>query len=152
MADDFEELDYDKISAIIDKRDAQEKVAKKKKRDAITIIMAVLSFGALAMLIAAWVAIEYASPEREMKFMTSFFSVHFGTPTSIRLRWNNSLVYLAYVFMLISLGMSLIAFVLNTLGMKRVGKKSKISVFLLGGVAVVAFFFFMLNFWSVVFR
>jgi len=148
---DSEELDYEKITAIIDKRDADEKAAKKKKRDMVTTVMAILSFAALAMLIAAWVAIEYASPEREMKFMTSFFTVHFGTPTSIRLRWNNSLVYLAYVFMLISLGMSLIAFVLNTLGMKRIGRKSKISVFILCGVAVVAFFFFMLNFWSVIF-
>ena len=149
---EFDDLDYDKITEILNKRDEEEKRAllKKKKnlRGSLATILSVIPWFIMA---AVWVLIETASPGREMRFITTFFNVHFGAEPLARAGWNTTLIYVAYVLMLISLGLCLIAFTINILGKKREGEKIKISVFVIGGITIVAFIFFMINFWSVIF-
>jgi len=148
---DFEDLDYDKITELLNKRDAEEKQGLKKKRDWVAISATILSLAAWIIMIAVWVIIEYASPEREMLFMTTFFNVHFGAVSSVRTRWNMDLVLIAYILMIVALGLCLISFVLNTMGMKRKGKKPKISIFLIGSITIIVFVMFMINFGPMIF-
>jgi len=150
--DEFDDLDYDKITELLNKRDEEEKrAALKKKKSLRGSLATILSLIPWLLMLAVWVLIETASPGREMRFITSFFSVQFGAEPLARAGWNYSLVYIAYVLMLISLGLCLIAFTINILGKKREGEKLKISVFIIGGIIIVAFIFFMINFWSVIF-
>ena len=149
---DFNDLDYDKITEILNKRDEEEKrAALKKKKSLRGSLVTILSLIPWLIMIAVWVVVDMAAPGREMMFITSFFSVQFGAEPLVRSGWNTTLIYLAYVLMLISLGLCLIAFTINILGKKREGEKTKISVFVIGGITIVAFIFFMINFWSVIF-
>ena len=149
---DFNDLDYDKITDLLNKRDEEERqAALKKKKNLKASLATTLTLVPWVIMIAVWVLIETASPGREMRFITSFFSVQFGTEPLARGGWDYTLVYIAYVLMLICLGMCLIAFTINLLGKKREGEKLKISVFVIGGITIVAFIFFMINFWRVIF-
>jgi len=149
---DFDELDYDKITDLLNKRDEEEKNArKKKKKDWKIRMVSILSLSAFCIMAAVWVVLEVAAPEREMRFITSFFSVQFGAETVVRAKWNYSLVYVAYVLQLVSLGACLIASALNVLYVKVKEGKYKISIFIISGITIIAFIFFIANFWPVLF-
>jgi len=150
---DFDDmdLDYDKITELLNKRDEEEKKELEKKKKLRVGLATTLTLIPWVLMSAVWVLIETASPGREMMFITTFFNVHFGAEPMVRPAWNYSLVYAAYVLMLISLGLCLIAFTINILGKKREGEKIKVSVFIIGGITIIAFIFFMLNFWQVIF-
>ena len=149
---DFDELDYDKITELLNKRDEEEKKEReKKKRDWKSSMATILSLTAFCIMFAVWVVLEAAAPEREMRFITSFFDVRFGTAPLVRERWNYALVYVAYVLQLVSLGTCLIAFVINHFHVKPKLGKYKISVFVIGAITIVAFIFFIIRFSSVIF-
>ena len=151
MAD--EGLSYDQIDALLNKRDEEEKKDRRQKKDFISRMATILSLGAWAIMIAVWVVLDMASPERGMRFTQTFFEVHFGTDSAaiMRTRWDYTLVYAAYVMMLVSMGSCAIAFLLNKMRMKRKGDKYKKSIFVIGGITVIAFVFFMIRFWRVLF-
>jgi len=149
---DFDELDYDKITDLLNKRDEEERLAReKKKKDWRSILASVLSFAAFGLMAAVWVVLEAGAPEREMRFITTFFNVHFGAETVIRATWNRSLIYVAYVLQLISLGSCLIASVLNILYIKPKYGKYKITIFIISGITITAFIFFIVQFWRLIF-
>ena len=149
---DFDELDYDKITDLLNQRDEEERRAKqKKKKDWKSVFASVLCIVAFCIMAAVWVLLEMAAPEREMRFITSFFNVHFGAVSVIRTNWNYGLVYLAYVLQLLSFGSCLISSVLNVLYIKPKYGKYKIAIFIISGITVVAFIFFMINFGAVIF-
>jgi len=145
------ELDYDKITELLNKRDEEEKKDRRQKVDWVGRFATILSLCAWGIMIAVWIVLETASPERDMKFITSFFDVQFGTAPSVRTRWNYSMVYTAYILMLVSLGTCVIAFFLNKMRMKRKRDKYKKSIFIIGGITIIAFIAFMIRFWSVLF-
>ena len=150
---DFDELDYEKITEILNQRDEEERRARlKKKKDWRSILASVMSLVALCVMVAVWVVLEAAAPEREMRFITSFFDVQFGTAPSVRARWDYALVYIAYVLQLVSLGTCLIALVINFFHVKEKEGKYRISVFIVSGITIIVFVFFMLRFGSIVFQ
>jgi len=149
MAD--EGLSYDQITDLLNKRDADEKKDRRQKKDAVSRMATILCLGAWAVMIAVWVVLETASPDREMMFINSFFEAQFGVAGQGRARWNYTLVYTAYILFLVSLGACAIAFVLNKMRMKRKGDKYKISIFVIFGITVVAFVFFLIQHGSVIF-
>jgi len=151
MAD--EGLSFDQIEALLNKRDNDEKKDRRKSKDFIGRLTTILSLGAWAIMIAVWVVLEMASPEKGMRFTQTFFEVHFGvdSASSMRARWNYTLVYAAYVMMLVSMGSCIIAFLLNKMRMRRKGDKYKKSIFVIFGITVIAFVFFLIRFWSVLF-
>ena len=152
---DFDDLDYDKITELLNKRDEEERLAAlKKKKNARGTLLTVLSFIPWVIMIAVWILIETASPDREMMFFRTFFDVHdqhFSVDPFFRHSWNYGLIYTAYVLMLVSLGLCLIAFTINILGKRREGEKIRISVFIIGSITIIAFIFFIINFWYVIF-
>jgi len=149
---DFDELDYDKITDILNKRDEEERKERgKKKKDWKQILASSMSLIALAIMAAVWVVLEAAAPEREMKFITTFFNVHFGAQTVIRHSWNYTLLYVAYVLQLVSIGACLISSVINIMHIKPKYGKYKITIFVISGVTLIAFTFFLIRFASVLF-
>ena len=150
---DFNDLDYDKITELLNKRDEEEKKERRKKKDWISRLTTILCVCSWVILIAVWVVLETASPERGMRFTQTFFQVHFGVDASAatRTRWNYTLIYVAYVSQLICLGSCAIALLLNKMRMKRKGDKYKISIFVVGGITIIAFIVFLIRFGSVIF-
>ena len=150
---DFNDLNYDKITELLNKRDEEEKKDRRKKKDFIGRLATILCLGAWAIMIAVWVVMESASPDRGMRFTQTFFEVQFGTDsaTAMRTRWNYTLVYAAYIMMLISMGACAVAFVLNKMRMRRKGDKYKISIFVIGAITIIAFISFLIRFGSVIF-
>ena len=144
-------LNYDQITKLLNKRDEDEKKDRRQKKDLVSRMATILSLGAWAVMIAVWVVLETASPDREMMFINTFFEAHFGVAGVGRSRWNYTLVYAAYILFLVSMGACAIAFVLNKMRMKRKGDKYKISIFVIFGITVVAFVFFLIQHGSVIF-
>ena len=144
-------LSYDQITDLLNKRDADENKDRRKKKDAVSRMATILCLGAWAVMIAVWVVLETASPDREMMFINSFFEAQFGVAGQGRARWNYTLVYVAYILFLVSLGACAVAFVLNKMRMKRKGDKLKISIFVIFGITVVAFIFFLIEHGSLLF-
>ena len=151
----FDDLDYDKITELLNKRIEEERLAVLKKKKSVRgALLTVFSLIPWVIMIAVWILIEIASPDREMMFFTTFFDVHdqhFTVDPLFRHNWNYGLIYAAYVLMLISLGMCLIVITVNILGKRREGEKIKASVFVISSITIVAFIFFIINFWPVIF-
>jgi len=149
---DFDELDYDKITDLLNKRDEEEKrELEKKKKDWKSILATLLSLIAFGLMAAVWVVLEAGAPEREMRFITTFFNVHFGAESVIRATWDKTLLYVAYVLQLISLGTCLIASVLNIMHIKPKYGKFRITIFIISGITICAFTFFLVRFGSLIF-
>jgi hypothetical protein len=145
------DLDYDEIMALINKRDAEEKKQKKKKTNWIRSAANIMSLCAWCIMFAVWVLVESAAPAKERVLFTSFFNVKFGSGRTINTQWDYTLLYIAYVLMLISLGICLIGFVLNRTWVMKQGGKYSISNFIIGGITIVSFIMFLINFSSMLF-
>jgi hypothetical protein len=145
------DLDFDKLTELLSKGDEEEQQKKKKKTDLIGSTATILSIVAWVIVLAVWLVLEAAAPERERRFITSFFDVQFGTAPSIRARWDYTLVYVAYVLMLASMGICAIAFVLDRFRVRHKTGKYKKSIWVIGGITVVAFVIFLIRFGYVLF-
>ena len=150
---DDERLDYDSIVEILKNNYEEGERERRKRVDWVSRMATILSLCAWGIMIAVWVVLDSASPERGMLFTQSFFQVHFDTDavSALRTRWNYPLVYAAYILMLVSLGTCAIAFIMNKMRMKRKTDKYKKSIFIVGGITIIAFVAFMIRFWSVLF-
>jgi len=143
-------LSYDEINNIVNKRDEEEKKDRRQKIDWVSRMATILSVLAWLVMIAVWVVVDTASPDRGMRFTQTFFDVHFGVDASTgqRTNWNNNLIFIAFVLQIVSIGTCLIAFLFNKMRMKRKSDKYKMSIFIIGGITIVAFIAFIIRFWS----
>ncbi|MCL2663217.1 MAG: hypothetical protein FWE83_07800 [Oscillospiraceae bacterium] len=150
---DNEGLSYEQITDILDQNEKEKKKDRRQRRDIVTRMATILSLCAWATMIAVWVVLELASPERGMLFTQTFFQWHFGTDATgaIRARWDRQLVYLAYVMMLVSFGTCVFAFLFNKMRMKRKSDKYKKSIFVIAGITLIAFVAFLIRFGSMLF-
>jgi hypothetical protein len=144
------DLEYERLTELLKQGDEEEQ-GKKKKKDWIGSMATILSIVAWVIVLAVWLVLEAAAPERERRFITSFFDVQFGTAPSIRARWNYTLVYVAYILMLVSIGICAIAFVLDRFRVRKITGKYKKSIWVIGGITVVAFIVFLIRFGYVLF-
>ena len=150
-----DELDYEKITELLNKRDEEEKRARaKKKKDWRLIVAYTMSLIALFVMGTVWVILETAAPDRDMMFFRTFFTVHdqhFTVDPSFRHTWNKSLLYAAYVMQLVSLGACLIASTINILHIKPKYGKFRITIFIISGITITAFVFFLIRFMNILF-
>jgi len=153
MSGDKKGLSYDVITELLNKRDAEEGKNRRRKADWVSKMATILSFCAWCIMLVVWVLYETASPETGMTFTQTFFLEHFGTDATevMRTRWNNTLLYAAFFLMLVSMGTCVFAFLMNKMRMKRKTDKYKISIFVIGGITVIAFVAFVVRFWSMLF-
>jgi len=152
---DLNDLDYDKLTELLEQRDREEAEERRRKKkfnaDSIPTIMGLI---VLCVMTAVWVMLEVAAPDRDMMFFRTFFDVHdqhFTVAPVFRERWNFPLVYTAYIMQLASLGACVIAFVINYTRVKSKSGKYKITVFVASGVTIAAFTLFLVRFWNVLF-
>jgi len=144
------ELSFEMVNELINKRDAEEKKDRRKnKPDTLSRMATILSLGAWGVMLAVWVVVDMASPQSE--FFWQSWARSQGHETILRTRYNFTMVNTAYILLLISIGMCLVAFVFNKMRMRRKGDKYKKSIFVIGGITITAFVFFMINFWRILF-
>ena len=152
---DLNDLDYDKLTDLLEQRDREEaEERRRKKKNRMDSIPTIISLIVLCVMIAVWVMMEVAAPDRDMMFFRTFFDVHdqhFTVAPVFRERWNFSLVYTAYIMQLASLGACFFAFLINYTRVKNKGGKYKISVFIAGGITIIALVAFVIRFWNVLF-
>jgi len=148
---DDKDLSYNKITEFLNKEEEDSKKERRKKPDWVSRMATILSLSAWTIMLAVWVVLEAASPDREMMFINTFFNAHFGTAGFGRARWDYSLVYTAYILLLVSLGTCVVAFLFNKMRMKRKSDKYKTSIFVIGGITIIAIIAFMIRFWSMLF-
>jgi hypothetical protein len=148
---DSNDLDYNAITEFINRSSGEDPNERRKKKDWICNMSTILGLSVWVILIAVWALLEMASPEIEFGFLASFGRVHFDMEPVLRRRWDYALVYVAYVLLLISMGTSVIAFLFNRMRMKRKGDRYKKSIFVVGGISVIVFVFFLIRFSYVLF-
>ena len=152
---DLNDLDYDKLTELLEQRDREEaEERRKKKKFRVDSLPTIMSMIALCIMTAVWVMMEVAAPDRDMMFFRTFFDVHdqhFTVAPVFRERWNFTLVYTAYIMQLASLGTCVIAFLINHTHVKSKGSKYKISVFVASGITIIALTLFVIRFWNVLF-
>jgi len=152
---EFDELDYDKISDMLNKRDEEEKKEREKnKKDWRLILAYTMSLIALFIMATVWVVLEAAAPDRDMMFFRTFFTVHnqhFTVDPLFRRSWDKTLLYIAYVLQLVSLGACLIASTFNILHIKKKYGKFRITIFIISGITLTAFIIFLIRFSSILF-
>jgi len=145
-----EDLGYEELVEFFNDK-AEKDNERRKRKDWITKLPVILSLVVWSFLITVWMLLEQASPEVEWAFLAGFGRVVFGMEPVLRLHWNRTLVYIAYIFLLVSMGTCAIAVIINKLRMRRKEDRYKKSVFIVGGISVVAFVAFIIRFGSLLF-
>ena len=144
-------LDYDQLVELIkEKKEEDEKKDRRKGINWVSVIATVLSLAAWVIMLAVWYVLDTAAPAREYGWL-SFFAVNFDTTLPYRTRWNYSLVYLAYILMLASLGACAISILLGRMRKKRKTDRINKSVYIIAGITVIGFIVFLFRFWYVLF-
>jgi len=143
-------LSYDAITDILNKRDEEEKKDRRQRTDWVTRMATILSVLAWLVMITVWVLVDTASPDRGMRFTQTFFEVHFDVDAAAgqSSRWDNNLIFIAYLLQIVSIGTCVVAFLFNKMRMKRKSDKYRLSIFIIGGITIVAFIAFLIRFWS----
>lgn len=143
MADDG--LDFDTLAAIVQQANKEEdKSERRKKRDLLTILPVVLSLLSFVVVIAVWFIWDMANP---YPTGTSWaWLTFFGLQPQEGLRWPRRPINIAYIMLIASMVMCVIAFICNIRRMKRKGDKYSVSVFLVGAIALVTFVSFLVQF------
>jgi len=152
---DDNDLDYDQLTVIMkEKEEGKEEGNKnkdrRKKANWVSVMATVLSLTAWAIMIAVWVILDTAAPDRQYGWL-SFFTVNFDTAPSYRTRWNYNLVYVAYILMLASLGACAVSIILGRMRKKRKGDKINKPVYVIAGITVIGFIAFIFHFWYALF-
>ena len=119
---------------------------RRKKSDWIVMMATILSIISWAVVIAVWFVLEAASPDREMRFVTSLMQVHFDSPVHIREQWDAAMLPMAFLLLIVALAFCIAAFVFNKLRMRRKTDKYRKSVFIIGGITIIGIVAFLIRF------
>lgn len=141
VADD--KVDYNAIADILDiakKEDGE----RRKKRDLITQLPSILALISGTLVFAVWLIWNYANPNPPGANWgwLSFFGDY-----TVQIRpWPRVLVNIAYIMLLISVGLCIIAHALDRMRMKRKTDRYSWSVFFIGALAVITLTVFLVQF------
>lgn len=140
MADN--DLSYENIVEILSEAEqAEKKSERRRKRDLLTVMPAILSAVSFVSLIAVWIILDRAAPPRYYGWLTLF-----GEYTQEETPWSSVLVNISYIILIVSMTMCVAAFICNRMRMRRQGDKYMISVFLVGAITLVALVAFLVTF------
>ena len=146
MRDD--EFNYENLKRVMDKEENKgRRQNRRKKRDIITKMPTILALAVWVILLAVWAVLDQAAPDREHRLMRTFIDVNnLGTPAPLRTWWDRPLVYVAIMLLVASIGICATAFVFSKFRMRRKTDKHRVSVFLVGGIAIIALIVLILLF------
>lgn len=138
-------------TVVLFKKNVQELRNRRRKKDWVTWMSSIMTIVAWMTMLAVWITIDAASPEIEWSFLAGFGRVHFGMEPVLRDTWDFALVYIAFILLVASIVMSIIALVFNLLRKRRKTDKIKKSIIVTGGITIVILVFFLMNFHRVLF-
>lgn len=136
------DISYEAIVELIRKEEIKAN-DRRKKRDWIAAMPSVLSYISGTMLIAVWGILIYISPPRGTDWAWLSF---FGDYTPASFTWPKLPVNVAYFMLIACMVLCVAAFLFNRMRMKRKDDKYKVSVFLIGSVALITFVSFLVRF------
>ena len=141
---DEKPLDYDAIINILTNDENERKKDRRQKRDWITRMPVILSLISWGILAAVWIIVDQAAPPKSYGWL-SFFD-GYTTPSGSWYKSRFSL-NIAYILLMVSIGLCLIAFGFNKMRKRRKTDKYRLSVFFVGIISIgilVAFLMFFL--------
>ena len=112
---------------------------RRKKADWLVKSATIMSLFAWTVAFIVWVVLDIASPDRWLNYR--------GADVG-RSYWDERLLVIAFVMLLASLFICIVAFLFNKLRMRRKTDKYRVSVFVIGGITIVGIVSFLINFGS----
>jgi len=134
--------DFDRIRSM----GASDYLERRKKADWMVRMAAILSFISWGFALAVWVVLEMASPEREHRFITSILSKHHDATIYIRNYWDKTLLPVAFILLVVSLAICLVAFFFNKMRMRRKTDKYRKSIIVIGVITIAGIVLFLIRF------
>ena len=119
---------------------------RRKKVDWVVRMATVLSIISWVFAFAVWIVLEEASPEKNRKFITSFLSSRLDVQVQIRSYWDETLLPIAFLLLVASFVVCLVAFFFNKLRMRRKTDKYRKSIIIIGIVTFVGIVVFLFRF------
>jgi len=122
---------------------------RRKKVDWIVRIASVLSFISWGVALAVWVVLDLASPERETFFASlarSNRTIFGSNQTYIRTYWDQNLLPIAFLLLVASLAICLVAFFFNKARMRRKTDKYRKSIIVIGIITIAGIVAFLIRF------
>ena len=119
---------------------------RRKKADWMVKMATILSLVSWAVVIAVWVVLDAASPEKEWQFISSIIKQHYDVQTTFRSYWDKTLLSVGFILLVASLAVCLVAFFFNKLRMKRKTDKYRKSLFVIGAITIVGIVAFLFRF------
>jgi len=119
---------------------------RRKKADWIVKMATILNLVSWAVAVAVWFVLESASPEREMRFVTSLLQVHFDSDIIVRNRWDMTLLPIAFFLLIASLCICIASFMFNKMRMRRKTDKYRKSIIIIGIITILGIIGFLIRF------
>ena len=112
---------------------------RRKRVDWVTRMATILSITSWTVAFFVWVVIDMAQPEKPNMFTTMF-------RIQVRDYWDTSLLPTAFLLLLASLGICILAFIFNKLRKRRKTDQYKISIFVVGAITILGIVLFLNRF------
>ena len=112
---------------------------RRRKSDWITRATAVLSALSWFVVLIVWALLEKASPEKH-NMLTNILR------TTARGYWEPSLIHIVFILLIISMCLSIFAFIFNMLRMRRKTDKYRKSVIIIGVINFIGIILFINQF------
>jgi len=126
-------------------------VEKRKRTDWVTRMATILSAFSWVITIVVWFVLDRAQPVKENIFTRAAVYAEDGSKVEFSSEWNESLLIVAFVMLIISLVICIGAFIFNMLRKKRKTDKYKISVIVIGCITIAGLALFLNRFWDYLF-
>ena len=119
-------------------------IERRRKSDALVKGAVIMSFLAWVVLFAVWIVLYFAGVVGN--YGNTPINIITGSPVTHTITY--TLLPVAYAMLLISLAICVIAFLFNRLRMRRKTDRYRKSIFVVGGITIIALISFLLNFGS----
>jgi len=125
---------------------ASDYLERRKKVDWVVRMATVLSIVSWAFAVAVWAVLEMASPERDFRFITSILSKHHDATIVVRSYWDSTLLPIAFILLIVSLVICVVAFFFNKMRMRRKTDKYRKSIIIIGVITIAGIVLFLIRF------
>ena len=112
---------------------------------------AVLSAVSWVIAFAVWFVLDRAQPIKETFLTRASINAEDGSKVEFSAEWNESLLMAAFVLLIASLVICIIAFIFNMLRKKRKTDKINKSVIIIGCITAAGLALFLNKFWDYLF-
>ena len=112
---------------------------RRKKVDWVVRMATIMSFISWVVAFGVWVVLYSAQPEKENMF-SRYFNIE------VRDYWDASLLPLAFILLLASLGICVGAFIFNMQRMRRKTDKYRKSIMIIGAITIIGIVLFLVQF------